>query len=132
MAQKTLCQTGESSASPEVIVSITSAPESADVTKKVMTSSVANPDAIIDRGNCSSISKSATGMSTVAVSARVATPPRSIWIAVFPNTVIHRNVKSDGTISTPSTNSRIVRPREIPALNNPTKGTHTHPHPQEK
>ncbi len=43
-------------------------------------------------------------------------------MAVFPKTVIHRKVNSTGTSRTPVTNSRMVRPREIRAMNMPTKG----------
>src|SRR3546814_10891557 len=44
-AQKTRCHTGGFSAAPVVMISITNAPESADVTKNVMTSNVASPEA---------------------------------------------------------------------------------------
>ncbi|MNC67623.1 hypothetical protein D3C75_1181330 [compost metagenome] len=43
-------------------------------------------------------------------------------MAELPKTVIHRKVKAVGTSSTPMTNSRTVRPREMRAMNMPTNG----------
>jgi len=54
----------------------------------------------------------------------------SIWIAVFPNVVSHKNVKPVGTNNTVSTNSRTVRPRDIRAIKVPTKGDHEIHHAQ--
>ena len=48
--------------------------------------------------------------------------PMSRLMAVLPKTVIHRKVKPAGTSSTFRMNSRTVRPREIRAMNMPTKG----------
>ena len=44
------------------------------------------------------------------------------WMALSPKTVIQKKIKRDGARSTPTTNSLIVRPREIRAMNIPTKG----------
>jgi len=41
---------------------------------------------------------------------------------VSPKIENHRKVKIVGTSSTPNTNWRMVRPREILAMNSPTKG----------
>ena len=65
---------------------------------------------------------------TMSESARA--PLRSISMAVLPNTVIQKKVNSTGTSSTPVTNSRMVRPREIRAMNMPTKGDHAIHQPQ--
>lgn len=51
-------------------------------------------------------------------------------MAVSPNTVIQNSVKPAGTSSTPLTNSRMVRPREMRAMNRPTKGDHAIHQPQ--
>ena len=46
----------------------------------------------------------------------------SSQIAVLPNSVIHNRLKPVGTNKAPRMNSRIVRPREMRAMNRPTKG----------
>ncbi|MNU02327.1 hypothetical protein D3C72_2459960 [compost metagenome] len=53
-----------------------------------------------------------------------------MWIAVSPNTVIQNRVKPAGTSSTPQTNSRMVRPREMRAMNSPTNGDQAIHQPQ--
>src|SRR5512138_2491421 len=123
-AQNMRCQTGEPVALPDVIMSMTSAPESADVTKKVTTSSVAIADVIVDHGKPSRDANSATGRLSPTSSINGTTPSDCCHSAVLPNTVIQRNVKSTGTSSTPLTNCRMVRPREMRAMNIPTKGDH--------
>src|SRR3546814_19292296 len=77
-AQKTRCHTGGFSAAPVVMISITNAPESADVTKNVMTSNVASPEATAEKGKCSSVSNSATGMLLTAVAAMLEVPLNSL------------------------------------------------------
>ncbi|MNP79829.1 hypothetical protein D3C76_1777590 [compost metagenome] len=63
--------------------------------------------------------------------ARSLTPSLStIWIAESPKMVIHNRVKPAGTNSTPQTNSRMVRPREMRAMNSPTKGDQDSHQPQ--
>ncbi|MNV64872.1 hypothetical protein D3C71_1575340 [compost metagenome] len=55
---------------------------------------------------------------------------RSTWpkicdhSAVPPNTENHRKPSTLGAITTPSTNSRMLRPRETRAMNEPTNGAH--------
>ncbi len=51
-------------------------------------------------------------------------------MAVFPKTVIHRRATDEGTSKTPKRNSRIVRPREMRAMNMPTKGDQAIHQPQ--
>ncbi len=46
----------------------------------------------------------------------------SIQIALLPKAVIHSRLNAVGTSSTPTMNSRTVRPREMRAMNMPTKG----------
>jgi len=49
-------------------------------------------------------------------------PKSSMWSAVPPNTVNQKKESTEGTISTPATNSRMVRPLDTRATNIPTKG----------
>ena len=51
-----------------------------------------------------------------------ALPPRWSSMPVPPTTANQRNPKPVGAATTPITNSRIVRPREMRATNMPTKG----------
>src|SRR5690606_41852952 len=62
---------------------------------------------------------------TSAASASASAPSAtvvSMIIAELPKTVSHRKVKPTGTNRTAVTNSRTVRPREMRAMNMPTKG----------
>src|SRR5690606_41804973 len=77
----------------------------------------------------------ATGVSARTASTRrdvpaLASAPIAWYSALLPYTVIHRKVKPSGTSSTPTTNSRTVRPREIRAMNMPTNGDHATHQPQ--
>jgi hypothetical protein len=122
-AQKTRWHVGDASWPPLVSMSTTSEPESEEVTKKVATSSVASTDVSPASGSCRRNSKSATASSIATTSARPVIPCTStMWIAVPPKTVIQTNVKPTGTSRTLRTSSRIVRPREMRAMNRPTKG----------
>src|SRR5690606_4245501 len=122
-AQNTRCHTGESSWPPLVSMSTTSEPESDEVTKKVITSKVATSDITADSGRCSKNWNSATAVSAATASASAEMPCiMTMWMAVSPNTVIQMKVKPTGTNSTPTTNSRMVRPRETRAMNMPTNG----------
>src|SRR5690606_19870468 len=129
--QKTRCQVGESSAPPEVSMSTTSEPESDEVTKKVTTSTVATSEETDASGSSSRKRNSATDSSAATASASPVMPCTiTMWMAVSPNTVIHRNVKPSGTSSTPTMNWRMVRPREMRAMNMPTKGDQAIHQPQ--
>ena len=58
------------------------------------------------------------------LAAALIVPPKD-WsrsMAAAPNTANHRKVPTLGAIKTPKTNSRMVRPREIRAINAPTNG----------
>ena len=52
------CDTGALTLPPAVIVSITKLPESDDVTKKTITSTIPSVEVIAERGRLSSIAKS--------------------------------------------------------------------------
>ena len=56
------------------------------------------------------------------MAARAARPSPSICIACQPKIANQITVNSDGASSTPNTNSRTVRPREMRATNSPMKG----------
>ncbi|MOA57473.1 hypothetical protein D3C78_1816600 [compost metagenome] len=45
-------------------------------------------------------------------------------MALLPKIDIQARVKPRGISNTPKTNSRMVRPREIRAMNSPTNGDH--------
>ena len=131
MHQYIRCQRGVSSSPPEASVSITNAPESAEVTKKTPTSRIASDEVKPAAGRYSrNLNSAVDRFSCTARAMPPAATPRSSEIAVLPNTVIHRKVKAVGTNSTPMTNSRIVRPREMRAMNMPTKGDQAIHHAQ--
>src|SRR5690606_36156172 len=130
--QKMRCQTGVRSAPPDASKSTTSAPESAEVTKNTTTMAMATNEMTLPQGICSRKANSASVVSLCTVSAKPWTLSiRIMWMAVSPNTVIQNSVKPVGTSSTPLTNSRMVRPREMRAMNSPTNGDHAIHQPQE-
>ena len=131
IAQKTLCQVGGFGLPPEVIMSITNEPESDDVTKKVITNSVANNETIVAQGSLSKKTYNAVGMSErTAVEIALPGSLSSMKRAEFPNMLSQKNVKPAGMKSTPRMNSRIVLPLEILAINIPTNGDQDIHHPQ--
>ena len=105
------------------IMSITNAPESALVMKKIDTSTTAMPDSSAPAGRCAKLSNSAVFSSISPVPPVKSTPSRTaLYSAVPPMIVNHRNVRAVGTSSTPVMNSRTVRPLEMRAMKTPTKG----------
>src|SRR5690554_1110718 len=124
-AQNTRCHTGVAAAPPEASESITSAPESDDVTKKVTISTTVRKDVTADNGRCSNSLNSAIAVSACTASMSAVYPWTMIRCsAVSPKIENHRKVNSVGTSITPTMNSRIVRPRLILAMNRPTNGAH--------
>src|SRR5690606_5149105 len=113
---------GGSGSPPAVRMLTTSEPESAEVTKKIAITTIAVIVMSMLRGSCSKSTKITVAISACTASTRPASPASSKLIAVLPNTTIQKNVVSDGASSTPAMNSRIVRPREIRAINIPTNG----------
>jgi hypothetical protein len=110
---------------------MTSDPESEDVTKNVITSSVARPPATAPSGNCSRRANIATVCpSSLYVASAAPFPWRELNIAAPPNVDSQSVENSDGRNSTPMTNSRTVRPFEIRAMNIPTNGDHEIHHAQ--
>ncbi len=119
-AQNTRCALGASTLPPAVMVSITSEPESEDVTKNTITSTMPTKDVIWVSGSSLSITKSFTSS---AASRTPSKPELMNWsMAVPPKAVIHSTDTSEGTSSTAMRNSRTVRPRLTLAMNMPTKG----------
>ena len=102
---------------------------SAPLTKNSATRTTTTNDVMPEIGYCSSVLNSATsGVSTMP--ARSATPESWRSIAAPPKTANHAKLTPLGTSSTPTTNSRIVRPLEIRAMKVPTKGAHEIHHAQ--
>ncbi|MNT48601.1 hypothetical protein D3C72_1853910 [compost metagenome] len=129
--QKMRCHKGEWSCPVEANISTTSAPESAEVIKNTTTISTATIDTTLDIGKCSRKANNANELSCPTTTAKSLTPSLRIMCnAESPNTVIHNRVKPAGTKSTPQMNSRMVRPREMRAMNNPTKGDQDSHQPQ--
>ena len=123
VAQNTRCQVGVWMAPPAAMESITSEPESEEVTKKVTISSTARIEVSVVQGNSSNSLNSATAWSACTSWISVLYPSTMIRCrAVSPNTENQKKVNMVGTIITPKTNWRIVRPRLILAMNRPTNG----------
>ena len=105
------------------MVSITSVPESDDVTKNTMTRAMATNEVTPASGSSSSILKSASsGCPPCTASTIPVSPPRWSDSPVPPNVLNQSVSSSNGTTSMPPTRLRTVRPREIRAMNMPTQG----------
>nr|WP_236824784.1 MULTISPECIES: hypothetical protein [unclassified Blastococcus] len=92
--------------------------ESALVTKKVTMRIIAPIPAITPPGRVSSRANSCCSVAWPASPA----PSCSARMPAPPNTENHSPLTSVGTASTPTTNSRMVRPREMRAMNVATNG----------
>ena len=110
---------------------MTRAPESAEVMKKIAMRIRAPIVSTIVPGRCWNSWKSAPCRSTLPA-ASVIEPGVSIssLSAEPPSTANHRMPRRVGTISTPMTNWRTVRPRLTRAMKMPTKGAHEIHQPQ--
>ncbi len=129
-AQNSRCQTGDCALPRVAIWSITNAPESADVTKNTAISTIATIDSSCGNGRKSKKRNSSASTLVAVCASAPAAPCVSSQIALLPNTVIHTRLNAVGTSSTPITNWRIVRPREMRAMNMPTNGDHDTHHAQ--
>lgn len=106
----------------EDILSITSIPESAEVTKKMIIIARTIKLKTLESGKYSkNLNIKASGSETRALSAPLATL-KSNQIALFPKTDIQIKLNKVGMIKTAAMNSRILLPFEILAMNSPTKG----------
>jgi hypothetical protein len=97
---------------------------SAPETKKIPTSTITSTVEAAATGRWSSTAKSAESVSTAPALSTRSPVLRWMSIAVPPKTANHTRLTSDGTMSTPVTNCRIVRPRLMRAMNMPTNGVH--------
>ena len=109
--------------SEPITIDAASAPD----TKKMATSTITSTLAMMAIGYWSSRLNSCCSM---LPSPARSTPPCWTLIAAPPNTANHTSDTTLGTSSTPVTNCRIVRPREIRAMNMPTKGVQEIHHAQ--
>src|SRR5690606_30267669 len=96
--------------------------ESDDVTKKNTTSTVARVVVMVANGSLSSMTNRAVGTLACTASAMPPSPNSSMCSAVLPNTANQMKPTRVGANSAPAMNSRKVRPREMRAMNMPTKG----------
>ena len=110
-----------------LIVPITVDAESAVVMKNVASSTIVNTDTMPGHG---SSSIKANSMASAVPSPQIDRPVRSNSMAVPPKMENHTSVSTDGTTTMPTTNSRMVRPREMRARNMPTNGVHDTHHTQ--
>ncbi len=112
--------TGASTLPPAVIVSITSEPESDEVTKNTITSTM--PTKRGDLRQRQSVQHREQLQRQVGVLHGAIAVAHHLLIATPPKTDIHTTQTSDGISSTLIRNSRTVRPRDTRAMNMPTKG----------
>src|SRR5699024_2696197 len=100
----------------------TNVAESADVIKKMKIRINDNPLVIMPSGNSANIANNANSTSWFTNSEIPPAPFISTSNAVVPNVVNQISARTEGASKTPVTNSLIVRPLEIRAINKPTKG----------
>ena len=81
-------------------------------------------------GKATSRSNRAVATFSFTAAATSLVPSICVFSAAPPNVDIQKKDRSDGTSTTPTTNSRIVRPFETRAMNMPTNGAHEIHHPQ--
>ena len=106
---------------------ITVEAESAEVMKKVASSSIAMMDTPAPNGySCSRLNS----ILVASPSPQMDLPVSSRWMAVPPKMENHRIVTEVGTSRITMMNSRTVRPREIRARNIPTNGDQETHHAQ--
>src|SRR5690606_24517707 len=107
-------------------VPMTSDDESAPVMKKMAMSRMSPMLVTVEKGRFSS-----TPNSTSSGGLTMRPAPSICWlIAVVPNIANQISEMTEGTRMTTETNWRSVRPREIFAMNIPTKGDHEIHHAQ--
>ena len=110
---------------------MTSEPESEDVTKKNTITTIARTLVIVPSGSPSRSVNSDVLVSTAPSMRRASSPSlRCRRMPESPKIVNHSEPTSVGASSTPKTNSRMVRPREMRAMNMPTNGAQLIHQPQ--
>src|SRR5699024_3560804 len=132
IAQKMRWPSGLKSSCPLVMVSVTSAAESTDVTKKMITRMMAIADTTAANGKCCKKANGAPGISSCSTtrSTRPPSPRSSMSNEAKPKIPNQITENVAGMASTPETNCLIVLPREIRAINIPTNGDHVMVHAQ--
>src|SRR5699024_10407675 len=120
IAQKTRVAFGVSTLPPQASMSMTSDPESEDVTKKKTTTRIATTLSTMPMGNTSKNWNSEAVLSTPSLTSSC--PESAKNIEPDPKIVNQTRLAAVGARSTPRTNWRIVRPREMRAMNMPTNG----------
>ena len=128
IAQKTRVDLGVSTAPPHASMSMTSEPESDEVTKKNTTTMIAMTLRIDPSGSVPKNSNSDVVLSTPSLTS--ISPSAVAFIDASPKIVNHTRLAAVGASRTPRTNSRIVRPREMRAMNMPTNGAQLVHQPQ--
>src|SRR5699024_1008160 len=134
-ANVTRDQMGGFGCPPEASISITSEPESEEVMKKIATRKIAITEKMLPSGRFPSASKMALSTTRFPSASTfcdtMSTPPKNCsYSPVPPRTENHRKPTMLGTSNTPVMNSRIVRPREMRAMNTPTNGDQAIHQPQ--
>ena len=113
---------------PAVIVSITIEPESDEVTKNTRTRIIPRNDVTEASGSPANRWKSFNSKAASLMGSAASAITREI--AVPPKALIQTKQTMVGNKITQKMNSRIVRPREILAMNMPTKGAQEIHQPQ--
>src|SRR5690625_7470481 len=106
------------------MVSVMSAAESTEVVKKMTTRMIETTEVTRANGKFSRNANSAPGMSPSPTTRSTRPPSPFISMSMEPVPKMPNQITLNvaGTASTPSTNSRTVRRREIRAMNNATHG----------
>jgi hypothetical protein len=105
----------------DAMVAITTQAASAPLMKNSAISRMQRAELITGSGSTSSaVNNDSSGVASAETMS--ALPLRCSSMPVPPTMANHRKPKPVGAATTPSTNSRIVRPREMRATNIPTKG----------
>jgi len=95
---------------------------SAPLTKNSATKMMTTMDVTVNSGSSVRVANSPASGPSATASLIVVLPPSSRLRAVPPSTEYQMKLTRLGARMTPRTNSRIVRPREMRAMNDPTKG----------
>jgi hypothetical protein len=109
---------------------ITTEAASAPLTKKKATRIIAISDIKPASGNWLRVANSAFSSPSFTAPEMSPTPLSSRFMAVPPSTANHTKLTTLGIRSTPTTNSRILRPREMRAMKVPTNGAQEIHHAQ--
>jgi hypothetical protein len=107
---------------PEVSMATTKVPESAEVIKKAAIKMIARKEVIVLKGKLPRVTNRALAIFSDTAALIPATPIISKFKAVPPKIASQIKLNAVGATRAPIINSRTVRPREMRAINWPTKG----------